>query len=42
MPNKSLIVFPNQLFEKLPADIKEIFLLEEDSFFREFNYHKKS
>ena len=36
-------IFPNQLFEVLPKEIKgsKIFLIEEHTYFKEHNYHKQ-
>lgn len=36
------IIFPNQLFEKIPFPCdQKIFLVEEESFFNKFKFHKK-
>ena len=41
MNSKTLIVFPNQLFEALPNDINKIIIIEDELFFGDYKYHKK-
>ena len=41
--NKINLIFPNQLFENSPLDLKsnKSFIIEHDIFFKQFNFHKQ-